>query len=101
MGNNMSFRREFGLIVVGAIVLTASLMWKDFLMEVGENHFPRGHGLAGRLFYTTLVTLILVWIAVHLKTVWGLNGAPISIDAVPDHKDTAHIDATHVDTVST
>lgn len=73
MGNSISFRREFGLILVGAIIFTASYLWKDLLLDIEERYFPKHYGLLWRAVYTILVTIILILIAIHLKNQFGLN----------------------------
>nr|WBF71037.1 hypothetical protein [Megavirus caiporensis] len=73
MGNSISFRREFGLIVVGAIIFTASYLWKDLLLDIEERYFPKHYGLLWRAIYTILVTIILILLAIHLKNQFGLN----------------------------
>lgn len=73
MGNTISFKREFGFILVGAIIFIASLMWKDILVEIEEFYFPKTKGLFNRLLYTIIITVILLIIAVHLKSILGLN----------------------------
>jgi Family of unknown function (DUF5654) len=70
--DGLILRREFGFVIVGAIVLAVSLMWKDVLVDVGEKYFPKSHGVVGKIVYTTLITVILLAIAVHLKTVFRL-----------------------------
>ena len=74
MQNNM-FKTEFGLIFIGAIIFVASFMWKDFLSDVEEHFFPKTDGFVGRFIYVVVITVILVIIAVHLKTMLGLVGA--------------------------
>lgn len=77
MGSNISsFKIEFGLIVVGAIIFTASFLWKDLLMDVQEKYFPREAGLCGRFFFTILITIVLVILAISLKKIWGLENNP-------------------------
>lgn len=76
MGNNVSFKKEFGLIVVGAIVFTASFMWKDMLSDIRELYFPKEYGIAGRLLFTIVITMLLILLAVELKHMWKLNGTP-------------------------
>ncbi|AZL89737.1 hypothetical protein QKC54_gp0184 [Megavirus baoshan] len=73
MGNSISFRREFGLILVGAIIFTASYLWKDLLLDIEERYFPKHYGLLWRAVYTILVTIILILLAIHLKNQFGLN----------------------------
>lgn len=86
MGNNVSFKREFGLIVVGSIVFTASFLWKDLLTDIEEMYFPKHYGLAGRVVFTVVVTILLIAFAIHLKNVFGIssNGRrPIKFDDDP------------------
>ena len=86
MGNVVSFRREFGLILVGAIIFTASFLWKDLLSDIEEKYFPKNHGLAGRAIYTIIITIILIMVAVHLRNTLGLSNSsqsPIRFDDQP------------------
>lgn len=85
MGNTLSFKKEFGLILVGAIIFTASFLWKDLLTDIEERFFPKKKGITGRIFYTVIVTIILVLVAVHLRGVFGINDnkSPIKFDDQP------------------
>lgn len=73
MGNIASYRKEFGLIVVGAIIFIASFLWKDMFTDIKDQYFPRKYGITGRLLFTIVVTMILIMLAVHLKHLWNLN----------------------------
>ncbi|XWV26835.1 hypothetical protein QJ857_gp0215 [Tupanvirus soda lake] len=84
MGNNVSFKREFGLIIVGGIVFTASFLWKDYLSDVRELYFPKKYGIFGRFVYTIIVTMILVMFAIHLRNLLGINS-----ETNQDPKDTS------------
>lgn len=79
MGNLVSFKKEFGLILVGAIIFVASFLWKDLLLEIEEYFFPKSNGLAGRIIFTVVVTIILITIAIHLKYLWGLASIPVDV----------------------
>lgn len=70
------FKIEFGLIIVGSIIFIASFMWKDLLMEIQEKYFPKTSGLYGRIFFTTMVTILLVMLAVAMRKLWNLPGSP-------------------------
>ena len=87
MGNVESFRREFGLIIVGAIVFTASFLWKDLLVDIEDYFFPKQYNnMAGRIAFTILVTAILIVIAISLRNVLGLghsNEQPVVFDDSP------------------
>jgi len=76
MGSNTSsFRTEFGLIVVGAIVFTASFLWRDLFMDIQNKLFPREYGLTGRVIFTIVVSLLLVMMAIHLRGIFGLSSS--------------------------
>lgn len=72
----MSFstiKKEYWLIIIGALIFTASFLWKDLLTDFEEHLFPKGSGLLGRTLYVLVVTFIIVMISVHLKTKLGLT----------------------------
>lgn len=71
--SKLSFKKEIGLIIVGAIIFIASFMWKDLFKDVEEKYFPKEYGLTGRFIFTILVTIILVLSAVYLKNIWNLS----------------------------
>jgi len=76
-----TFKKEFGLIIVGAIIFTASFLWKDLLTDIEEYFFPKKYGLGGRIAYTVFVTIILVLIAIELKYMFGISSnTSIEID---------------------
>lgn len=79
MGNVISFKKEFGLILVGAVIFTASFLWKDFLSDVEDMYFPKTKGLIGRLFFVLITTIVLVTMAVHLKDFFGISSGSKSI----------------------
>ena len=86
MGNYVSFKREFGLILVGAIIFTASFLWKDLLMDIENIIFPKQNDIVGRIMFTIIVTVGLVYLAVHMKNFLGLNqpaDSPIRFDDDP------------------
>ncbi|XWV25500.1 hypothetical protein QJ856_gp0258 [Tupanvirus deep ocean] len=73
MGNNVSFKKEFGLIIVGAVIFTASFLWKDLLSDVREIYFPKEYGIFGRLIFTIIITMLLVIFAIHLRNILGIT----------------------------
>ena len=73
MGNTLSYRKDFGLIVVGAILFTASLLWKDLIIDIEELYFPKVNGICYRFIFTVVITIILVMIAVYLKGLFKIN----------------------------
>ena len=70
---NNIIKKEFWLIIIGAIIFTASFLWKDYLTDIEETFFPKSRGLMGRGLYVLIVTIILVIIAVSLKSYIGLS----------------------------
>jgi hypothetical protein len=72
MSNN-SIRQDYGLILVGAIIFTASFMWKDLLTDVEEMYFPKNGYIGYRFIFVIVITIILVTIAVYLRNYFGLN----------------------------
>ena len=74
MENINIYTREFGLIIVGAIVFVASLLWRDFIMEVENVLFPNhdAYNLIYRFLYVIIITFILVYAAIKLKMLFGI-----------------------------
>lgn len=68
------YTREFGLIIVGSIVFVASLLWRDFIMELENILFPNhdAYNLIFRLLYVVIITFILVYVAIRLKILFGI-----------------------------
>lgn len=77
-----NFKREFGLIIVGALIFLASFLWKDFFTDIQEVYFPRRKGLLARGLYIAVVTTILITIAVHIKNAVS-PGEQIAFDDSP------------------
>lgn len=81
MGNAISYRKEFGLILVGALLFTAAFLWKDLITDIENYYFPRDKGLFSRVIFVIIVSIILVVIAVELKNGFGLvNTPPVQLD---------------------
>lgn len=79
MINIVTYRREFGLILVGAIIFTASFLWKDMFTDIKDQFFPKHHGMTGRLLFTIVITAALIMLAVHLKFMWNLSDVNTSV----------------------
>lgn len=62
-----SLKKEFGLLLVGGIVLAASFMWKDLLSSIGEMIFLNNIGIYGRILYTLFITFIFVILLILIK----------------------------------
>ena len=73
MESKTTFRREFELIMVGAIIFIASFLWKDVFVDYRDDWFPRKNGMLGRILFTIIVTLLLIVIAIRLKIKWDEN----------------------------
>ena len=71
--------REFWFIVIGAILFTALFIWKDFISEIEEIYFPKHKGLFWRGMYVLFVTVILILIAVGIKSRLGIRGTGTNI----------------------
>jgi len=83
MDATTSFKKELGFILVGAIVFTASFLWKDFILDIEEHLFPKHHGLLMRFLFIVMVTIILVVIMVYLKGIFGLGDSTTQPDDEP------------------
>lgn len=87
MGNTPSFRQEFGIILIGAIVFTASFLWRDFFSDIREAYFPAQNDLIGRFIFTLLITAGLIYFAIHLRGLFGLNTPQAQQAPQPDEGD--------------
>lgn len=74
MGNINSFSQEFGILLVGSILFTASFIWKDLVSDIQETLLPKKYSsIWQRTLYTIIVTIILIYTAIHLRNFFGLN----------------------------
>lgn len=89
MGNSLSFQNDFVLILIGALIFTASFLWKDFFSDVEELYFPKSHGLAMRFVFVVIISLLLVSSSVGLRNYFHINQnqiqppGPIQFDDAP------------------
>jgi hypothetical protein len=72
MGNNVSYRKEFGLMIMGALIFAASFLWKDLFVEIEEIYFPKKYGMTGRVIYTIIITAIIFLVVIYIKDKYGL-----------------------------
>lgn len=86
-----SFRQDYGLIIVGAIIFTASFMWKDLLTDIQEIYFPKANHMLGRIIFTLIVTSILVIMAAKIKDKLSLSSKQNLSEAII-HFDDSPID---------
>jgi hypothetical protein len=66
----LTFSKEFVLIVIGALIIAVSFLWKDYLAAVGEKYFPKSSGLLGMFIYVTLITCVVVFLTMWLRDVF-------------------------------
>ena len=68
------YTREFGLVVVGAVIFIASLLWRDFMKDLENLLFPNhdGYSLIFRFLYVVIITFVLVFVAIKLKMLFGI-----------------------------
>jgi uncharacterized protein YxeA len=94
MGNSISFKNEFGLMIIGALIFTASFLWKDLLTDIENMYFPKHHGLIKRAIYVILITIILILLAVYIKDKLHLSTVDPTEPAVrkdnDDHTNDGH-----------
>jgi len=69
----ITFEREFGVIIIGAVIFIASFLWKDFLGDVEDIYFPKQQGLFDRFLFVIIVTVMLITIVVYLKRIFGIT----------------------------
>ena len=68
------YAREFGLLLIGALVLTVSLIWKDLIMEIEEYFFPiKEGGLKQRFLVTVLLTFIVITVIIIMRSYLGVS----------------------------
>jgi hypothetical protein len=73
----VTFKQDFGLILVGAIIFVASFLWKDLLTDIEEIFFPKSAGIIDRILYVVIVTLLLLLLASYVRFTFGLEGKPV------------------------
>jgi hypothetical protein len=66
---HVTLRSEFGVIVIGAIIFTASFLWKDFFTDIQNQFFPitNKHYLVERFVYVFISTIVLILVALYLQ----------------------------------
>lgn len=69
-------KEEYGLLLIGAVIFTASFLWKDLITDFGDLYFPKAKNFGIRIIYVIFVTLVLVTIIVYLKRSFGLTSKP-------------------------
>lgn len=66
---DLSLQNDIWLIFIGAIILTASFLWKDVLTDIQDYYMPKyfGENLFKRVLFTIIVTICLISFAIYLR----------------------------------
>lgn len=72
INNAILFKKEFGLIIIAAIIITASFLWKDLLTDIENIYFSKKRDMFGRIIYTISITAILIVIIIIIQNVFSL-----------------------------
>lgn len=68
------FEKQFGIIVVGALVLVASLLWRDWLVQLQNEYLPQAKdNLWDSLLILLCITGVLVITMVAMRSLFGLE----------------------------
>lgn len=86
MGNNISIKNDFGIVIVGGLIFVVSFLWKDLLTDFEDYLFPKDrYSLLGRSVYVIVVTIFILSLVVFLRNILGLRSTKSSkFDDQPD-----------------
>lgn len=73
------FKKEFGLIVIGAVIFTVSFLWKDFIADIRNKYFPEATNLVSQFIFVMIITVILIVIVVFLREKFGLYDSQTTV----------------------
>ncbi len=68
-----SFKTDFGVIIISALIFVVSFLWKDLLNDIEEMYFPKNKGIAGRVIYILTITCIILLCVVMIRRTIGLE----------------------------
>ena len=68
-----SFRKDFGIIIISALIFLVSFLWKDLLSDIEELYFPKTKGLGGRVMFIMAVTFFILIVVVFIRRFVGLD----------------------------
>lgn len=68
-----TFKRDFGGIVISALIFVVSFLWKDLLSDIEQIYFPTSQGLGGRVLYIGLVTFLILTFVIFLRKMLQLE----------------------------
>ena len=69
----LTLKQDFGVVLVGSIIFTASFLLRDFFADIQEKYFPKNAGIPSRLVFTLSIVALLVVAAGALRGVFGLE----------------------------
>src|SRR5438874_2081336 len=78
------FLKDFGGIIVSAMVFVVSFLWKDLFEDIEQNYFPQNKGLWGRIIYIMCLTLFILFGVSYLKKTLDLD-TDILFESDPEH----------------
>lgn len=81
--SNLTFKSGFVLVIVGAIIFTASFLWKDLLNDIQDAYLPKHHILLYRTISTLIITILLVALAVYLQNKFAQPSSSTTSESVP------------------
>ena len=64
-------REKMATLILGGFGLVAALAWNDAIQTLFSTLFPKSNGLAGKIVYAIIVTIIVVFISLRLKQISG------------------------------
>ena len=83
-----TFKRDFGGIVISALIFVVSFLWKDLLSDIEQIYFPTSQGLLGRFIYIGVVTFSILTFVIFLRKMLHLDrmnqSNPHHFDDAPD-----------------
>ena len=87
-----TFTKDFGGIVISALIFVVSFLWKDLLSDIQQIYFPRSKGLLGRVIYILVITLFILILVIFLKRVLQFDNQQTNVnylrfDDTPNHND--------------
>ena len=68
-----TFLKDFGGIVISALIFVVSFLWKDLLSDIEQIYFPTSKGLGGRVLYIGLVTFSILTFVIFLRKILRLE----------------------------
>ena len=73
MGNALTLKQDFGLILSGSVIFTVAFLWRDMFNDLRQKYFPKSDGLLVRFAFTVLISILLLLLAGSIRNVFGLR----------------------------